>query len=48
MRLAALSIIGLSDIHQMNGLKNVLALCVNGVAALPSSGTEWSTGPTSS
>jgi uncharacterized membrane protein YfcA len=34
MMLAALSIIGLSDIHQMNGLKNLLALCVNGVAAL--------------
>ena len=34
MMLAALSIIGLSDIHQMNGLKNLLALCINGVAAL--------------
>jgi uncharacterized membrane protein YfcA len=34
MMLAALSIISLSDIHQMNGLKNLLALCVNGVAAL--------------
>ena len=32
MMLAALSIIGLSDIHQMNGLKNLLALCINGVA----------------
>jgi uncharacterized protein len=34
MMLAALSIIGLSDIHQMNGLKNLLALCINGVAAM--------------
>ncbi len=34
MMLAALSIIGLSDIHQMNALKNLLALCINGVAAI--------------
>lgn len=34
MMLAALSIIGLSDIYQMNGLKNLLALCINGVAAM--------------
>ena len=34
LMLAALSIIGLTDIHEMNGLKNVLALCINGVAAL--------------
>ncbi len=34
MMLAALGIVGLSDIHQMNGLKNLLALCINGVAAL--------------
>jgi uncharacterized protein len=34
MMLAALGIIGLSDIHQMNGLKNLLALCINGVAAM--------------
>ncbi len=34
MMLAALSIIGLTDIHQMNGLKNLLALCINGVAAI--------------
>jgi uncharacterized membrane protein YfcA len=32
--LAALSILGLTDIHQMNGLKNFLAICINGVAAL--------------
>jgi hypothetical protein len=30
--LAALSLLGLSDIHQMNGLKNFLALSINGVA----------------
>jgi uncharacterized protein len=34
MMLAALGIMGLSDIHQMNGLKNLLALCINGVAAV--------------
>jgi len=34
MMLAALGIIGLDDIHQMNGLKNLLALCINGVAAM--------------
>ncbi len=34
LMLAALSILGLTDIHQMNGLKNVFALCINGVAAL--------------
>ena len=30
----ALIILGLTDIHQMNGLKNFFALCINGVAAL--------------
>jgi len=34
MMLAALGIIGFTDIHQMNGLKNLLALCINGVAAM--------------
>jgi uncharacterized membrane protein YfcA len=34
LMLAALGIMGLSDIHQMNALKNLLALCINGVAAL--------------
>ncbi len=34
LMLAALSILGLKDIHQMNGLKNLFALCINGVAAL--------------
>jgi uncharacterized membrane protein YfcA len=34
LMLAALSILGLTDIHQMNGLKNFLGLAINGVAAL--------------
>ena len=34
LMLAALSILGLTDIHQMNGLKNVFGGCINGVAAL--------------
>jgi uncharacterized protein len=34
LMLAALSIIGLSDIHQMNGLKNLFGMSINGVAAL--------------
>jgi uncharacterized membrane protein YfcA len=34
LMLAALGILGLSDIHQMNALKNLLALCINGIAAL--------------
>ena len=34
LMLAALSLLGLTDIHQMNGLKNLLALCMNGVAIL--------------
>jgi uncharacterized membrane protein YfcA len=32
--LAALGVLGLTDIHQMNGLKNFFALCINGVAAV--------------
>jgi len=32
LMLAALSLLGLTDIHQMNGLKNFLALSINGVA----------------
>jgi len=32
--LAALGLIGLTDLHQMNGLKNILGLCVNGIAAI--------------
>jgi len=34
LMLAALSILGLTDIHQMNGLKNLFALSINGIAAL--------------
>ena len=34
LMLAALGILGLTDIHQMNGLKNFFALCINGVASL--------------
>jgi uncharacterized membrane protein YfcA len=33
MMLAALSILGMTDIHEMNALKNFLALLVNGIAA---------------
>jgi uncharacterized protein len=33
LMLAALSILGHTDIHQMNGLKSFFALCINGVAA---------------
>jgi uncharacterized membrane protein YfcA len=34
LMLAVLGILGLTDIHQMNALKNLLALCINGVAAI--------------
>jgi uncharacterized membrane protein YfcA len=34
LMLAALGILGLSDIHQMNGVKNLLTLCINGIASL--------------
>src|SRR5688572_30622169 len=34
LMLAALSLMGHTDIHQMNGVKNLLAVCINGVAAL--------------
>jgi uncharacterized protein len=33
LMLAALGLLGFSDIHRMNGLKNVLAILINGVAA---------------
>jgi len=33
LMLAAFGIMGFTDIHQMNGLKTFLALCINGVAA---------------
>jgi uncharacterized membrane protein YfcA len=34
LMLAALSLLGLTDIHEMNGVKNTLALLINGVAAV--------------
>jgi uncharacterized membrane protein YfcA len=34
LMLAALALLGLRDIHQMNGLKNLFAICINGVAAI--------------
>ena len=34
LMLAALGLLGLTDIHEMNGLKNLFALFINGVAAL--------------
>jgi uncharacterized protein len=32
LMLAALGLLGLKDIHQMNGLKNFMAFCINGIA----------------
>ncbi len=40
LMLAALSLLGLTDIHQMNGLKNLLALCINGIAIFAFLGME--------
>ena len=34
MMLAALSLMGHTDIHQMNGIKNMLAVAINGIAIL--------------
>ena len=34
LMLAALGLLGLTDIHRMNGLKNFFAACINGVAAV--------------
>ena len=34
LMLAALGLIGMTDMHQMNGLKNLLAICINGIAAV--------------
>jgi len=34
LMLAALGLLGLHDIHQMNGLKNFFAICINFVAAV--------------
>jgi uncharacterized membrane protein YfcA len=44
LMLAALAIIGLTDIHQMNGLKVVFAMCINGIAAVYFGRRDWSTG----
>jgi len=44
LMLAALSLMGLTDIHQMNGLKNFFAVCINIVAAtyfIASGRVEW-------
>jgi uncharacterized membrane protein YfcA len=34
LMLASLGLIGMTDLHQMNGLKILLAICMNGVAAV--------------
>lgn len=34
LMLAALGLLGMTDMHQMNGLKNVLAVVINGIAAI--------------
>ncbi|HTO55957.1 MAG TPA: sulfite exporter TauE/SafE family protein [Myxococcota bacterium] len=34
LMLASLALLGLTDIHRMNGLKNLAAVCINGVAAI--------------
>jgi hypothetical protein len=34
LMLAALGLLGLTDIHEMNGLKNLFALLINGIAAI--------------
>jgi uncharacterized protein len=44
LMLAALGLLGLTDIHRMNGLKNFFAVCINLVAAgyfVASSRVEW-------
>jgi hypothetical protein len=34
LMLAAMGLIGMTDLHQMNGLKNLMAICINGIAAI--------------
>lgn len=34
LMLAALGLLGLTNIHRMNGLKNMAAICINGVASI--------------
>lgn len=44
LMLAALGILGLTDIHQMNGLKNFLGFAINGIAAfyfIASGAVSW-------
>ncbi len=44
LMLAALGLMGLTDIHQMNGLKNFFAVCINVVASvyfIASGRVEW-------
>ncbi len=44
LMLAVLGLIGLTDLHQMNGLKNTLAFSINGIAAISfmvSGNIEW-------
>jgi uncharacterized membrane protein YfcA len=44
LMLSALGLMGLSDIHAMNALKNLLAACINGVSVLVFAGegvVEW-------
>ncbi len=45
LMIAALGLIGMADLHQMNGLKNLLAFGINGVAAIyfaVSGAIDWS------
>jgi uncharacterized membrane protein YfcA len=47
LMLAALGLLGLTDIHRMNGLKNLAAVCINGVAAITfalAGRVDWSIG----
>ncbi len=34
LMLAALGLLGFTDLHRMNGLKNFFAICINGIAAV--------------
>ncbi len=41
LMLAALGLLGLDDIHQMNGLKNFMAFAINGIAIVAFVVFEW-------
>ena len=44
LMIAALGLIGMADLHQMNGLKNLLAFGINGIAAIyfaASGAVDW-------